>query len=336
MNEKALANKESTSPTAPAKRIAMFGWLIRLAAVAAILLGLLTLLSSYLDSATNESDSSEIEPVVIIEPSNSETPLAPVPISSITSCIDQQLIDDAEHPLMPLIEMAQHGADVVTRNVKDYTAIITKRVRVGGKLQPEHKIMCKIRHAVAHEDQDKAIPFSVYTKFLNVKKGQEAIWVENRNENKLIAHGPSGLLNLVTLRLDPTGGMAMSGNRYPIMSIGMLNLVKKMIEKGTADLNHDDCEVVLTRNVQVGDARCTRIEIIHEEKSDQLEYHKAEIYIDDDRNLPIAFRSYLWPEKPGGRPILLERYSYSDIELNVGLDDSDFDPANEAYDYPGM
>jgi hypothetical protein len=96
-----------------------------------------------------------------------------------------------------------------------------------------------------------------------------------------------------------------------------------------------DCEVNITRNVMIGDARCTRLEIIHHEQNDQFDFHQAEIYIDDDRNLPIAYRGFTWPEEPGGKPLLLERYLYKDIELNVGLTDLDFDPANPEYHFPG-
>jgi hypothetical protein len=220
------------------------------------------------------------------------------------------------------------------RHIPDYTANITKQIRWNGKLQPEQSVFCKIRHPRTGPDSE-SIPFSVYTRFNYPKPGQEVIWVQGWNDDKLVAHGPKGLMNLLTLHLDPEGSMAMNGNRYPIMSIGMLNLIKVMIEKGKQDLDHEDCRVVITRQVVVGDIPCTRLEVIHEQQLERFEYHRAEIYIDDNRNLPIAFRSFIWPEKPGETPRLLEKYHYTDIQLNVGLTDADFDPANEAYDFPG-
>jgi hypothetical protein len=36
----------------------------------------------------------------------------------------------------------------------------------------------------------------------------------------------------------------------------------------------------------------------------------------------------------GGEPPLIESYSYSDIKLNAGLTDKDFDYENEEYDFP--
>ena len=325
----------NTETTTTPRRLPPLGWLIRIAAIVAILLGCFAVYHSDYVDTMGEAEALELETLVTSEPTNSESAEATIPLSAITSCIDQNLIDNAEHPLNPLIDMAHHGVDVVTKDVQDYTAVITKRVRYQGRLQPEFRIFCKIRHAQAGDSEESSVPFSVYTKFLNRKKGQEAIWVENQNDNKLIAHGPSGLLNLMTLHLDPNSKMAMNGNRYPIMTIGMLNLIKQMIKKGNSDAQHGDCQVQLTRNVMVGDARCTRIEISHQKEESHFEFHKAMIFIDDDRNLPIAFRAYLWPKEPDGKPRLLESYSYSDIKVNVGLTDKDFDPANEEYDFPG-
>ena len=287
------------------------------------------------DADTVILDSTEINsvsaPVEINNP-NGEN----VELTAITACISQEIIDEAEHPLDPLLEMAQLGVDVVTKNVRDYEATIVKRVRWNGRLQGEEFVRCKIRHAY-HDpsDPENTVPFSVYTCFLKPKKGQEAIWMKGVRDNKIVAHGPPGLLNVLTLKLDPDSNMAMRGNRYTIESIGMLNLLKKMIDKGIHDRQHGTCEVKLTRNVRVGTATCTRFEIIHPKKTKHFDYHKAEIYIDDERNLPIAYRGYDFPDEPGGRPKLIERYFYKDISLNIGLTDEDFDPANEKYKFPG-
>ena len=261
-----------------------------------------------------------------------------VELDSITSCISQEIIDEAEHPLDPLLEMARRALEVVRENVRDYEATIVKRVRWNGKLQGEQFIRCKIRHGDCDDAEttpEKKMPLSVYTRFLRPKAGQEAIWIDGCNDGKIIAHGPPGLLNVLTLSLDPNCSMAMRGNRYSIECIGMLNLLEKMIEKGENDRKHGSCIVKITRNVRVGSSNCTRFEIIHSEPVENVDYHKAEIYIDDERNLPIAYRGYDFPDSPGGRPKLIERYFYKDILVNVGLTDADFDPANEAYDFPG-
>lgn len=336
MNEQAFKT-ELKEPQA--QSVQFFGWTVRILTLVAVVVGGLTLvfyLYQDVTGLTAKAADVDVESVTI-----SETPTTPsaepveVPLTAITSCISQDLIDESEHPLTPLIDMAEYGRELIVENVRDYTAVLTKRVRARGKLQPEEKLFIKIRHADKGTDETQSVPFSVYTRFENLKKGQEVIYVEGQNDNKLVAHGPVGLLNLMTLKLDPESNMAMNGNRYPIWTIGMLNLIKLMIEKANNDRNYDDCKVTLTRNVKMGDANCTRLVITHEEKAAHFEFHRAEIYIDDDRNLPIGFRSYDWPEKPGGRPRLQERYYYTNIKVNVGLTDDDFDPSNDKYHFPG-
>lgn len=340
MNDQALAKSDAkgSSYDVP-RRTALIGPSLRLMLLAAILVGGIFLVFKQFQNHSSVQESvivDESESVAIVESPNNIDEATEVPLSAITACINQEVIDEAEHPLQPLIEMAKYAEEVITSNVIDYTATLTKRLRVKGRLQPEEKMFIKIRHEVEKSDPEESVPFSVYTKFLDPKKGQEAIWVDGANNNKLVAHGPSGLLNLMTVRLDPQGKMAMNGNRHPIWTIGMLNLIKLMIEKAETDLHYDDCRVELARNVMLGESNCTRLVIIHDQPQDHFEYHRVEIYIDDERNLPIGFRSYDWPNSPGGKPRLLERYYYTNIKLNVGLEGNDFDPANEAYDYPGM
>lgn len=338
MNDQAIQTdfKEPKSDQQHSLRLA--GWTIRILTLAALVVGGFTLAFFLFQDVTGQTTpiiEEVAEPIEISRVESSVPEPVDVPLTSITSCISQELIDEAEHPLTPLIDMAEYGRDLINQNVEDYTAILTKRVRSRGKLQPEEKLFIKIRHARGGDNKASSVPFSVYTRFENVKKGQEVIYVDGQNDNKLVAHGPVGLLNLMTVRLDPEGRMAMNGNRYPIWTIGMLNLIELMIEKAENDLKYGDCQVLLTRNVKFGDTLCTKLVILHEEKADHFEFHRAEIYIDDDRNLPIGFRSYGWPEGPDGRPRLQERYYYTDIELNVGLNDADFDPANPEYNYPG-
>jgi outer membrane lipoprotein-sorting protein len=50
--------------------------------------------------------------------------------------------------------------------------------------------------------------------------------------------------------------------------------------------------------------------------------------------LPIHYESSTWPTAPGGRPELLERYTYTDIQINPGLAAETFSPDNPDYDYP--
>ncbi|MCP4478723.1 MAG: DUF1571 domain-containing protein [Planctomycetaceae bacterium] len=260
---------------------------------------------------------------------NSETE-----ITGPTAAINDEVIAAAKHPLLPLLDVAQNAYEEISKNVKGYQSTLISQVRVDGQLKEESYIVVKIRHAC--DDENGKVPFSVYTRFLKPANtaGQEAIWVSGENEGKIVAH-PAGLFNLIRVKLDPDGSLAMKGNRYSIRDIGMKNLLKKMLEKGEAGLKNKDCQVQIERNVRVGETNCTMLEIVYPEATDNIDFHKARIFIDDVRGLPIAYEGYLWPEEQGGEPPLLEKYIYTNIELNPGFTDATFDPDNSEYNYPG-
>ena len=62
----------------------------------------------------------------------------------------------------------------------------------------------------------------------------------------------------------------------------------------------------------------------------------AQIFIDEELNIPIRYVAYGWPEKAGGDKVILEEYNYTDIKLNRGFTDADFDPRNPTYNYKGV
>lgn len=305
------------------------------------LIGLLILLAAaaYLGQRimTPNVDLDKTKPVVVTQDqdgkSNDDEGSANLPAGAITAAINQKMIDEADHPFDPLLKIAKLSVEAIDENVRDYKARLASQVFADGKLQQEKFLECKIRHA--HTIDGEEIPFSVYTLFLKPESnvGQEAIWVEGRNDGDLIGHA-TGLLNVKRFKLDPDGPIPMKGNRYPISDIGMRNLIVKMSAIGEKDRQHGECEVTIKRNVQVNGCVCTMLQAVHPYPRDHFEFHIARIYIDDSRNLPIAYEGFSWPEKPGDPPPLLEKYYYTDIQLNVGLTDLDFDPSNEKYNYP--
>ena len=80
-----------------------------------------------------------------------------------------------------------------------------------------------------------------------------------------------------------------------------------MVARGELDRKHGYTPVIVKltqKRIGVGGSQTVRrFEIIHPSSNqDHLDYHKAEIYIDDDRNLPIAYRGYDFPDNPGRAP----------------------------------
>ena len=258
----------------------------------------------------------------------------------LANMVGDELIEAASHPLEPVLKMAEEGVRRMNRQIKDYTATIVSQVSINNKLQPEKRIFCKIRHPKTVEAgmalPGQEVPMSVYLKMLAPDSiaGQEAIWVKGENDGKLIGH-TTGFLNVKRAYIAPDGPIAMRGNLHPIYDIGFLNLVTKMREVGSRDLQYPDCSVTVTRDVSVGDRTCTLIEIKHTQQDPKFEFHVAKIYIDQRRDVLVGYEGFLWPEKEGDPPKLKEKYFYTDVKLNVGLTDEDFSPDNKDYDYPG-
>ncbi len=229
-----------------------------------------------------------------------------------------------EHPIMPALRWAYAGVKRVEA-INDYSCNFVKRERVDGVLADTQYIFMKVRHR----------PFSVYLYFQgpDSMKGQEAIYVEGQNNGKLLAHGTGLKAIFGTIALDPSSTLAMSGNRYPITKVGLLNLLRELIVVGESDRRYGECEVQMYRGAKVGDRGCTCVQFVHPVPRREFRYHVARIFVDDELNLPIRYEAYDWPRVRGGKPTLTEEYSFLNLSLNNGFTNRDFDTRNPQYGF---
>lgn len=229
-----------------------------------------------------------------------------------------------EHPLMPILRWAYDGIGEIER-IQDYSATLIKRERIDGKLLEHEYMFVKIRHK----------PFSVYMYFLapDKKKGQEVIYVDGANDGKLQAHGTGIQKMFGTVSLDPTGQIAMTDNRYPITEIGIVTLVRRLVEVGEKDVQYGECEVKIFPGAKIENRLCTCIRVIHPVPRRNFLFNVAQIYVDDELNLPIRYEAYDWPAEEGGKPQLTEEYTYLNLKLNNGFTDADFDVRNPNYQF---
>lgn len=257
--------------------------------------------------------------------------------TSIGSEVSPAVVDgatDDTHALDPALRIARDALARFESTVDDYTGIIIKRERISGSLSGEARMEFKIR--TRKREGDKVVrPLQVYLKFIDpwLSRGREVIWSETGNEGKLIAH-EGGLKNVMRVSLAPNDSLAMMGNKYPITEIGMAKLIEKLIEKGERDKKIGPCQVKISDGFEVAGRKCQRIEVSHAQPDPRYDFHIAQIFIDTERQIPLRYAAYLWPDKPDSPPPLEEEYTYTDVRLNVGLKDIDFDPANPAYKYP--
>jgi len=239
------------------------------------------------------------------------------------------------HPLDPAIAVARQCLTNIQTNVKDYTCTLVKRERINGELGDHEFMFTKIRNP--RIEKGKVVtPLSAYMYFVKpaAVKGREVIYVAGRNNGKMCAHegGTKGRL-IPSVWLAPNGVIAMKGQRYPLSEIGIENLVIKLIERGTRDSKRGECEVEFRKGAKINGRTCTVIQVTHPVRRPYFDFHIAQIFIDNELNVPIRYAAYDWPKSPNAKPQIDEEYTYLNLKLNVGLDDSDFDVKNSDYNF---
>lgn len=234
-----------------------------------------------------------------------------------------------EHPLDAVLLLARDSLNHISATITDYTATLTRQERIGEVLTEKNTSRAKIRNELENQ------PLSVYILFTQPAgvRGREVIWVAGENENKITAHEGSGLLSRFRVIQPYDGFIAMMGSRYSIAETGLQRLMETLIQHALHDREYGECEVQLSE-VQSAGVACRRIRVVHPIEREHFIFHIVEVDIDLQRNIPVRLASWMWPETDGAEPPLTEEYIYTDIKLNVGLTDDDFNPDSEQYNYP--
>ena len=241
------------------------------------------------------------------------------------------------HPLDPALDLARNGLKQIQASVNDYTCTLVKREQIDGKLLDYEYMFVKVRNRKV-VDNKIVTPFSVYMYFLKPTdvKGREVLYVEGRNEEKMVAHeGGTAGKYLPTVWIRPDGVIAMRNQRYPITDVGLENLISKLIERGEIDkaAGRREHEVTFHENAKVNGRTCTLLQIKNAQPSENLDFHMAQIFIDTELNVPIRYVAYDFPPKAGDPMPVIEEYTYLNLKLNVGLTDKDFDHTNTEYKF---
>ena len=251
----------------------------------------------------------------------------------------EDLLPDSPHPLEPALQVAHETLDLINRTVRDYTCQLVMRERIRGYLKASEFARLKLRRE--QRDGDRIItPFSIYLYFNAPSRveGREVLYVHNQNNDEMIAkNGGTSNLKEVTLSMKPDSKRAMRGRHYPVTEISMKNIIQRLIDEGErtmrADQNRRECQVKFFDGAKIEGRPCRCIQVVFPVRRDNLKFHIARIFLDDESKLPVRFAAYSWPKEEGGRPRLMEEYTFLDVKVNVGLSDLDFDRDNPSYDF---
>lgn len=235
------------------------------------------------------------------------------------------------HPLESVMQYATQSLAFLTTQVRDYSCRVVKQERIDGRLQPMEFIDAKIRH---HHEQSGAVVQreSLYLHFLSPATiaDREVLWVEGRNNGRMTVRRGGTRFQYLTLDLDPHGDAAMQYSRYPVTESGMLDMVRKLVEVGHADMQYGECDVNTFKGVKLDGRPCRCIEVTHPRRRSVFRFHIARIYIDDEYPLPLRYEAYDWPAGTK-KPPLVEQYTFQNVSLNVGFTDAEFERNYEEY-----
>jgi hypothetical protein len=231
-----------------------------------------------------------------------------------------------DHPLKRAIDLASASLERC-RQVQDLSYTFVKREEVNGKLSGHEAMFMKVRHQ----------PFSVYVQTLGPvqPKGQEAIYVEGRNNGKVLAHVTGFRHRLVgTISLAPDSSEMMEGNRYSLVSAGPQNMLHKVLGLYQREMSEGaGSDVQLYVGAKVDGRSCTCVQVSHSERKPSFTFQMTRIFYDDETGLPIRWEAYDWPKQAGEAPPIAEEYTYRNVHLNCGLTDADFDTKNTTYGF---
>lgn len=186
--------------------------------------------------------------------------------------------------------------------VEDYTCIFSKTERIDKQMNLQKMQMYFKK------------PFNVKFVWIKPKKGQKAVYREGKNENKLRAR-KGGFLGIIAVNLDPLGHRAMEDNRHPIIQAGIGFLIQKTLD----DIAKAQYELKYLGDETVEGRTCYHIEFLSKGASGYHYGLRSEFWIDKELRLPIQSKHFDYDNQ------WIESYTYSQLKLNAGLKDSDFE-----------
>jgi hypothetical protein len=238
----------------------------------------------------------------------------------------------SDHPLDWVLKFAHRERAYLQHAVRDFTCRVTKRERIDGELQDYHYIdMCVREQASANGRVTQ--PLSVQLEFLGPPdvEGRRALFVAGQNDDRLLVRKGGRRFGYVVVDVDPFGPSVRRESLMPITEIGFSQLLDRTIralqEDVAADPSGDNTLVEHITTATINGRPCEMLRITHPRRRDGLRFFSASMSIDSELHVPVRFDVYDWPETPGQPPPLMAEFTYTNVALNVNLDDATFSSA---------
>lgn len=188
-------------------------------------------------------------------------------------------------------------------SITDYTCIFSKHELVGDRIIKEDNIILKVKK-----------PGHFYMKWTKgPNKGRVAIYVEGRNNNKILIH-TGGLLGFFPVSIDPNGKRALRENRHSITEVDFISIFKKITSNYSMCRADPECNPLV---IDLKDSGALELKLKFPPGKGYYA-HRGYLTIDTKTWLPTGLICYGWDDE------FLEEYRFSDIKINPGLKERDF------------
>lgn len=236
------------------------------------------------------------------------------------------------HPLAWVLKFAHEERAYLQRTVRDFTCRVTKRERIEGELQDHYFIDVQVREPSVGGVRP-ATPLGVMLEFLGPDDvaGRRVLFVAGENDGKLLVRKGGRRFGYLVIDLDPFGDAVRRESLMPINEIGFSHQLDRTIrtleQDMAADPAGDNTIVEHITTSSINGRACEMLRVTHPRRRDGLQFFTASVSIDAELRVPVRFDAYDWPETAGQQPPLLAEFTYTDVRLNVGLDEAAFKPA---------
>jgi hypothetical protein len=206
-------------------------------------------------------------------------------------------------------------------SISDYTCVFTKQERIGGVLGKEQQIQVRFRE----------MPFSVFMEWIrNPGDARRVLYVkglwQNERGDPLAKIEPEGVIARLLVKsvmLPINGPSARAASRRTIDLFGFANAMRLIIDYTQTAIKTDKGGMVYAGEGQVEGRRTWILKrtLAYSGDGGPWPDRILIVHIDSEWLLPVACYTFA----DDARQIVLARYVFSNVQLNKGLGDADFD-----------
>lgn len=263
-----------------------------------------------------------VVPVVpVAAPKEEKPPIMPIPSGPATPPKTTTSLPIPPQNGRNNMRLLQREAAQRMAAIDCYIARLTRREHVRGREKPEELILFKYRNN----------PWSIYFKWLTGEgQGREMVYVKGRHDNKLHILLASGDIPLMPagkrITLAPDSVLVRSASRHPIVEAGIaanidrLGAVLDALDRGDKRLGTLTDLGMQVRPEYGGAVPAIEHILPGGIETDLPDGGRRVYYFDPNTQLP----QLVVTRDPQGKEV--EYYRYDRLQVNVNLDDQDFDP----------